>query len=112
MKERTQSCIRAVLCGWGRVHAFVCAFTSVSLCACRRVQPRRKPVREWAVGDVAALLTQLKLGEHTAVYTAAAVANDVDGRMLLDLLAADGLTGRATECEARPGRASRVGKLC
>ena len=38
---------------------------------------------EWAVADVAALFGALKLGEHAA----AILANDVDGRTLLDLLA-------------------------
>ena len=47
--------------------------------------PRR--VREWSVGDVCAFFTDLKLGE----YSAAIVENEVNGRMLQDLQAADGL---------------------
>ena len=47
--------------------------------------PRR--VREWSVGDVCAFFTDLKLGE----YNAAIVENEVNGRMLQDLQAADGL---------------------
>ncbi len=47
--------------------------------------PRR--VREWSVGDVCAFFTDLKLGE----YDAAIVENEVNGRMLQDLQAADGL---------------------
>ncbi len=47
--------------------------------------PRR--VREWSVGDVCAFFTEQKLGE----YNAAIAENEVDGRMLQDLLAEDGL---------------------
>jgi hypothetical protein len=47
--------------------------------------PRR--VREWSVGDVCAFFTDQKLGE----YNAAIAENEVDGRMLQDLQAEDGL---------------------
>ena len=43
-------------------------------------------MRDWAVGDVVAFFTELKLAEHTA----AVAKHAVDGRML-QLLAGDGL---------------------
>ncbi len=53
------------------------------------MQPKPRPprVRDWAVDDVVAFFTDLKLTEHTA----AAAKHAVDGRMLQELLAADGL---------------------
>ncbi len=48
---------------------------------------QKKAVREWTVDDVCTFFTELKLGEHTAAIT----ENEVDGRMLQDLLAGDGL---------------------
>ena len=45
-------------------------------------------MRDWAVGDVVALFTELKLTDHTA----AVAKHDVDGRTLQELLAADGLS--------------------
>ncbi len=50
-------------------------------------QQKKKAVREWTVDDVCTFFTELKLGEHTAAIT----ENEVDGRMLQDLLAGDGL---------------------
>ncbi len=47
----------------------------------------KKAVREWTVDDVCTFFTELKLGEYTAAIT----ENEVDGRMLQDLLAGDGL---------------------
>ena len=46
-----------------------------------------RSVREWSVGDVCTFFTDQKLGE----YNAAIAKNEVDGRMLQDLQAADGL---------------------
>ena len=47
--------------------------------------PRR--VREWSVGDVCAFFTEQKLGE----YNAAIAENEVDGALLLGLLARNAL---------------------
>ena len=47
--------------------------------------PRR--VREWSVGDVCAFFTDQKLGE----YNAAIAENEVDGALLLGLLARNAL---------------------
>ena len=44
-------------------------------------------MRDWAVGDVVAFFTELKLTDHTA----AVAKHDIDGRTLQELLAADGL---------------------
>ena len=49
--------------------------------------PTSKPVREWSVDDVQAFLAVLELD----VYTAAIRTEKVDGRMLQDLVAEDGL---------------------
>ncbi len=45
-------------------------------------------MRDWAVDDVVAFFTELKLTDHTA----AVAKHDVDGRTLQELLAADGLS--------------------
>ncbi len=50
-------------------------------------QQKKKAVREWSVDDVCTFFTELKLGEYTAAIT----ENEVDGRMLQDLVAGDGL---------------------
>ena len=44
-------------------------------------------MRDWAVDDVVALFTELKLTDHTA----AVAEENIDGRTLQELLAADGL---------------------
>ena len=48
----------------------------------------QKPLRDWTVGDVSAFFTELKLEAHTAAVT----ENEVDGRTLLELVEADGLS--------------------
>ena len=48
---------------------------------------KKRAVREWTVDDVCTFFTELKLGEYSAAIT----ENEVDGRMLQDLLADDGL---------------------
>ena len=48
---------------------------------------KKKAVREWTVDGVCTFFTELKLGEYIAAIT----ENEVDGRMLQDLLADDGL---------------------
>ena len=44
-------------------------------------------MRDWAVDDVVALFTELKLTVHTAAVS----EHEIDGRTLQELLAADGL---------------------
>ena len=53
------------------------------------MQPKPRPprVRDWAVDDVVAFFTELKLTVHTAAVS----EHEIDGRTLQELLAADGL---------------------
>jgi hypothetical protein len=51
------------------------------------VMPKKKSVCEWTVDEVCTFFTELKLGEYIAAIT----ENEVDGEMLQDLLAGDGL---------------------
>ena len=84
-KEESFAKPKAVVDGTASSSAAAAAAAAAAAITETAATPRR--VREWSVGDVCAFFTDQKLGE----YNAAIAENEVDGRMLQDLLAEDGL---------------------
>jgi hypothetical protein len=65
----------------------VAADSSAAASAAANTETTARRVREWSVGDVCAFFTDQKLGE----YNAAIAENEVDGALLLGLLARNAL---------------------
>jgi hypothetical protein len=84
-KEESFAKPKAVVDGTASSSAAAAAAAAAAAITETAATPRR--VREWSVGDVCAFFTDQKLGE----YNAAIAENEVDGRMLQDLLAEDGI---------------------